>query len=81
MSQFVEMKVKHVEDFNIEVTARGLIKDGIFAGEYKYNGFTYGVNFHLERNCDTDDHDTVPLLGFGNEVHGDVCRVCGKEWR
>ncbi len=47
---FIEIKVKHVEDWNIEVTARGLVKDGVFDGEYKYNGFTYGVIFPLTIN-------------------------------
>ena len=42
--KFIYMKVKHVEDFSIEVVARGLINDNNeFEGEYKYKGFTYGV--------------------------------------
>lgn len=39
---FVKRKVLHV-DGKTTVIARGLIKDGVFTGEYRFNNFDWGV--------------------------------------
>jgi len=30
--------------------------------------------------CEAGDHDLVPVLGFENEITGEVCRQCGKKF-
>ena len=43
---FVKRKVLHVDGKTI-VTAKGLIKDGVFTGEYRYENFDWGIEVPL----------------------------------
>lgn len=43
---FVKRKVLHV-DGKTTVTAKGLIKDGVFTGEYRYDNFDWGIEMPL----------------------------------
>ena len=45
---FVKRKVVHVDGRTI-VTAKGLITDNIFNGEYKFEGLTYGVSIPIKK--------------------------------
>lgn len=73
---FVKRKVLHV-DGKTTVVARGLInQDNVFNGEYKFEGFTYGVEMPLA-GCEAGDHDVVPILGYENSIQGETCRQCG----
>jgi hypothetical protein len=51
---FIKKKIKHVEDGKTDVIAKGRYIDGMFVGEYKYKGMTYGVNIP----CDQIDKPT-----------------------
>ena len=44
---FVKRKVLHV-DGKTTVTAKGLIKDGVFTGEYRYDNFDWGIEIPAE---------------------------------
>lgn len=67
---FITIKVYHTDGKTL-VNARGLVKNCVFKGEYKYQGMTYGVEFEME-------HDIVPILGWENAHVGEECRQCGK---
>ena len=43
---FQTRKVKHVDGIT-DVIARGLIINGEFRGEYKYQGMTYGITIKI----------------------------------
>lgn len=75
---FKTIVYRHPEN-NAKVVVRGIIKDGDFTGDYKYNKMTWGVTISLD-GCDFGNHDLVPDLGFENSVKGDVCRTCGKKF-
>lgn len=45
--RFVTKTVTHVDGIT-KVKAKGLVKNGVFSGEYKFKGMTYGVTFNLK---------------------------------
>jgi len=49
----VKMIVQNVETGK-DTLAEGYIKDGIFHGEYKYKGMTYGVTIKINNHVDTN---------------------------
>jgi hypothetical protein len=55
----VTLKIKHVDGRTL-VIAKGSIKDGIFIGEYVFDGMTYGINIPIKQRY---------ICGYcGNEV-------------
>ena len=64
----VKRKVLHVDGRTI-VTAKGLIKDNIFTGEYKFDGMTYGITVPIEKSKTECDNVNV-CSGYGSDPKG-----------
>jgi hypothetical protein len=78
---FVKRKVLHV-DGKTTVTAKGLIKDGVFTGEYRYDNFDWGIEIpaepkYVEKRLDEiklndiilNDKKEEMVVGYINPCH------------
>lgn len=59
-NMFVKRKVLHV-DGKTTVIARGLIKDGVFIGEYRYDNFDWGIEIPIKPEYTEKRLDEVKL--------------------
>ncbi len=82
---FVKRKVLHV-DGKTTVIARGLIKDGVFTGEYRYDNFDWGIEVPVkpeyeEKRLDEVVLNDILLTDKGVERRVGFIRPClNKRW-
>ena len=82
---FVKRKVLHVDGKTI-VTAKGLIKDGVFTGEYRHENFDWGIEVpvkpeYVEKRLDEIKLNDIILNDKKEERKvGYINPCCLKKW-